>query len=141
MKRLTKGWFLKEQQMINPSSIGILSFHGCDWVLSVSNDRNIDYQEFNLSSLHWELQQTTNSETWISLDIYFLFGSIGKHHNDIQPKCLATETYCTTLCIGPLLTIVHVSFHTRTHKDLASLQTPKHFHICPLCEWHIALVC
>ncbi len=70
-----------------------------------------------------------NSVTQISLDIYFLFCSIGKHHDDIKPKCLATETYGTTLCIGPLLTIC-VSFHQMTHKDLASLQTPKHFHAC-----------
>jgi hypothetical protein len=49
-----------EKPVINPSFTGILFFHGCDRVLSVSNGRDIDYQEFNLSSLHGELQQTND---------------------------------------------------------------------------------
>ncbi len=46
----------------------------------------------------------------ISLDIYFLIPTIGKHHNDIQPKCLAMETYGTTLYVSPLLTIAMCLF-------------------------------
>jgi hypothetical protein len=46
-----------EKPVIDPSFIGVLSFRGCDQVFSVSNGRDNDYQEFNLSSLHQELQQ------------------------------------------------------------------------------------
>jgi hypothetical protein len=46
-----------ERPVINPSFIGILSFHGCDQVFSVSDGRDMEYQEFNLSSLHWDLQE------------------------------------------------------------------------------------
>jgi hypothetical protein len=41
-----------EKPVIDPSFIGILSFCGCDQVLSALIGRDIDYQDFNLSSLH-----------------------------------------------------------------------------------------
>jgi hypothetical protein len=130
-----------EKPVINPSLTGILSFRWVYQMAEILTTKSSTYPRYTESSNKWMNSVTQmNSVTWISLDIYFLFHSIGKHHNEIQPKCLAMETYGTTLCIGPLLTIC-VSFHPRTHKDLASLQTPKHFHVCPLCKQHIALVC
>jgi hypothetical protein len=46
-----------ESPVIDPSFIGILCFSGCDQVFSVSNGGDMEYQEFNLSCLHQQLQQ------------------------------------------------------------------------------------
>jgi hypothetical protein len=41
-----------EKSVIDPSFIGIVSFHGDDHIMSVSKDGEPDFEEFNLSSLY-----------------------------------------------------------------------------------------
>jgi hypothetical protein len=55
--------------MINPSFIGIVSFHGDDQIMSISRGGEPDFEEFNLSSLYWKYQDesTITAVTWISL--------------------------------------------------------------------------
>jgi hypothetical protein len=48
-----------ERMVINPTFLSIVSFHGNEQVLSVSNCEEMWYQEFNLSCLYKDLQQTS----------------------------------------------------------------------------------
>jgi hypothetical protein len=43
--------------VIDPSFVGIVSFHGNDRIMSVSRGGEPDFEEFNLSSLYWMSQE------------------------------------------------------------------------------------
>jgi hypothetical protein len=51
-----------EKPVINPSFVGIVSFRGNDWTMSVSRGGEPHFEEFNLSSL-WTKWDKTNQQS------------------------------------------------------------------------------